>query len=643
MSNFKLENKTDKRINLFVWDSNDSPPIGDWIVILWSSFGNADEPNVISIPKLVEEQADALRSRYLGFVYELGETHIKEKKLIDYLELRPGFSYWWMNAMSQKFNTSGTSVIDDAIKLLALEGFISDHGICSVTLTSGNRSMAKSLQSLCTNINLNFQFNYNRTTDKHIDIIREIYRKLPYRIQSLIFLLHYLKNKISFRSKKQRIFPMPDAKICFIDVLVHLDKRTFTTGVFTSNYWTHLVRLLSDNSVKTNWLHNYYKHKEISSLDQAERILHRFNESDSQRHFLIESNLSIEVLKSALKDYFRLNKAMFHLSSIRKDFCIKGSVIDMWPLFKNEWNESLSGASAIMNCIRLSLFEKMLSCIPTQKLGIYIQENQHWEMALIYAWKANGHGKLIGVPHTTVRYWDLRYFYDPRSYERYGKNDLPIPDLVAVNGPVAKSTYLQGGYPESQIAEAEALRYFHLLKSNPLITELKPQRKSLSVLICGDFLASTNYKMLSWLAIAAQSMPPETSYILKPHPAYPVNLTDFLFLNLKVTDSPLAELFTECDIIFTSNIASASVDAYCSGTPIVQIQDGKNLNTSPLRGLNGVVYASNPAELLVALLNATSLERVKPETYFFLDEELPRWRKLLNINRTVTNEKLVIG
>lgn len=279
------------------------------------------------------------------------------------------------------------------------------------------------------------------------------------------------------------------------------------------------------------------------------------------------------------------------------------------------------------NCLRVCLYEKTFSALPYQKLGVYIQENQPWEMALIHAWKSAGHGRLIGAPHTTVRYWDLRYFYDFRSYVRKGNNDLPIPDLVAVNGPVARNYYLKGGYPEHRVTEVEALRFFHLLNRSPALSR-KAQQK---VLVCGDFLSETTYKLLSWLLMAARFLPPETTYIFKPHPAYPVNLSAFDSLKLKETNAPLAELFADCDIVFTSNITSAAVDAYCSGIPVVQMLDGSTFNLSPLRDREGVLYVTKPAELSDALRNAKQRDWMMPEPYFWLDKELPRWQKLLGM------------
>ena len=97
------------------------------------------------------------------------------------------------------------------------------------------------------------------------------------------------------------------------------------------------------------------------------------------------------------------------------------------------------------NLLNLNLFQQALSCLPSQEKGFYLQENQGWEYSLISAWRSSNHGKnLFGIPHSTIRYWDLRYFFDKRSYNA-GVSDcsLPLPDYIGVNGIRAKEMYTE--------------------------------------------------------------------------------------------------------------------------------------------------------------------------------------------------------
>lgn len=101
--------------------------------------------------------------------------------------------------------------------------------------------------------------------------------------------------------------------------------------------------------------------------------------------------------------------------------------------------------------------------LPRQDKGFYLQENQGWEFGFIHSWRVSGHNKcLVGIPHNTVRYWDLRGYFDPEIFEDTSRCQLPFPDFVGVNGEAAKKLYLDSGYPEDILIEVEALRYLHL-------------------------------------------------------------------------------------------------------------------------------------------------------------------------------------
>ena len=102
--------------SVLIWDCEEAPPDGDWITVLWHSFSEG-ERTTYSIPSFIEEHSDELKSRFLAWVYELGETLIDGRRLFDHLELRPGFSYWWMTLLAEK-SYGKSPCIYDSIRLL---------------------------------------------------------------------------------------------------------------------------------------------------------------------------------------------------------------------------------------------------------------------------------------------------------------------------------------------------------------------------------------------------------------------------------------------------------------------------------------------------------------------------------------------
>ncbi len=192
----------------------------------------------------------------------------------------------------------------------------------------------------------------------------------------------------------------------------------------------------------------------------------------------------------------------------------------------------------MQNVLMLNLFEKAFSYLPKQANGVYLQENQGWEFGMIQAWRSKQHGQLIGFPHSTVRFWDLRYFYDPRSY---CKNllSLPMPNFVAVSGHSAKNEYVGGGYPTDDLIEVEALRYLHLdivvdkQRRSRLPSPTRPQ-----LLVLGDYLPSDTALQMNLLRGIADKLP-NIELTVKPHPACPIVASDYPGIKFQTSKSTL--------------------------------------------------------------------------------------------------------
>ena len=329
----------------------------------------------------------------------------------------------------------------------------------------------------------------------------------------------------------------------------------------------------------------------------------------------------------ALSDWRLLHRAGTKLQNI--SITKPNASINVWPLFKDDWHQSLHGVEALSHLINLNLLEAALGALPAQRTGVYLQENQGWEPSLVHAWNVAGHGRLIGSPNASVRFWDLRYFFDPRSYHRNTKNNLPLPDLVAVNGSAAMRGYLIGNYPASQLLEVEALRYLSLADykiGEPKIS--RPKGAPLVVLVMGDYLSHNTQLQMRLLEQAATLLPKDTVFVVKPHPSCPVNPADYPELGMTVTMDPVSSLLTKCDVAYSSSLTAASLDAYCVGVPVISVLDPSQLNMSPLRGCVGVVFVSTAEELAIALKDRKPLNPDK-NNFFKLDPKLASWRRLL--------------
>ena len=348
--------------------------------------------------------------------------------------------------------------------------------------------------------------------------------------------------------------------------------------------------------------------------------------SFTQQHFIIDSFLTIDVVFFAFLKYLKIYLKTLKLRNKENLFVHKDITgFNFFYIFKNEFFGSCYGKDAIRINLYYLLIEKYLSKVPFKSVGFYIQENQPWETILIYLWRKYNHGNIIGVPHTTVRFWDLRYFFDSELYLKPSPF-LPFPDYIAVNGSFARHQFILNKVPPNKLIQVEALRYLHIKPQNSSINSIK---KEINILMCGDYLSSTNRKMVFCLKELYILFGYKILLSVKAHPAKPIPLSYFEGLNVIFRSESISDLLNEFDFIFTSNISSAAVDVYLSGKPLIQFVDWMYFNMSPLREVDGIHYISNGKELFSVIYNWNGTDKIIKKDYFYLDSRLIKLEKLL--------------
>ena len=618
---------------VIVWDSEKPHPTSDFqSILLWRSFGDKNHSNIFSIPQLIEENSDSLRSRYLAWVYELGELRIKGKRLIDHLEFRPGFSYWWMTLLSEKANYSKSPQITDAISLLAFSDWASNKTLDTVILVSTNQALADCLDFWCKKSGVAFKWKRLAKKISSLSFIRRAYALLPRPLQALTFLMHYLIDRWPLRGVGLNDWRNSEGRLTFVSYLFNLEPEAAKTGRYESLYWGHLPQVLKSDGCNTNWLHIYSNSELLPDARKAADIINIFNESGQaiEKHTVLDTFLSLSVVLLTLKDWALLALKAMSLKGLIDPVPL--DKVNLWPLFATDWYQSTVGAIAITNSLYCNLFDAAMKALPKQNAGFYLQENQGWEFALIQTWKISNHCRLIGVPHSSVRFWDLRYFFDPRSYSQFKITPMPLPSQVALNGKAATDAYLAGGYPTEGLIQVEALRYLHLNNVNKMSkADLQHKKYGLRLLVLGDYLESNTRRQMRLLTQVASLLPDATIISFKPHPACPIRVEDYPDLSLLIVSESLAKLLFKCDVAYTSSVTSAAVDAYCFGIPVVSVSDPNILNMSPLRRCRDVSFVTTPDELIMALTSITStlVADSRRQYVFNLDKSLTRWRHIL--------------
>ena len=620
-----------------LWDASGKPSEYPGITYTWEGY--SEENGARSLYRYIDTHAERLRGKYLSWIHELGQSQVKQKPLIDHLVIQDDLSYWWLTSLVEKSQWKSPR-IKDAIRLFALEEIIIHNKPEKLRLVTANPSLHKALRDLCQNLNIAYEWKRSSIISKPALSLQAVYQALPMFLRGFISLRHLWSRWHLKKHAKPRWFG-GEKVFFFCSYFIHLCKESYERGEFYSYQWADLPKLLQREGYNTNWLQHYMDSSDVSSARDALNSATSFNQSREQHglHTFVYSYITWGVVRRVLRNWLKLTFISFRLRGIQEAFRPRGSHFSLWPLMKDDWLTSLRGPVAISNLLWIELFDAALGDLPHQQTGLYLCENQGWERAFIHAWRKFGHGRLIAVTHTTIRFWDLRYFIDLRTLKSSDDHKIPKPDLTALNGKQAVDYYLSSDFPEEETVECEALRFGHLTNLSTTIKKAKRKDEVIQVLVLGDFFHSTTDKMLRLLGRATRHISAPISYTLKPHPGFQVKAEDYPFLDLKIVTSSLSQILNEFDIVYSANVTTASIDAYYAGLPVIVILDAEDLNFCPLRGVPGVRFASEPRELAMALQEEHHDLDVDtdPEEFFFLDPKLSRWRQLLLPKTVIEN------
>lgn len=517
-----------------------------------------------------------------------------------------------------------------ALRLLVFEKESDLLRAKSLYYQGSKRTIHQCLQKLCRKEGIEYTWQFQKS-DSSVSCLRKIWRSLPLFIRSFVYLLRYLHKRWPLRQIKDKNWFAGKNSIFFFSYFIHLDPKAGMSGNFYSKQWEQLPTKLQPQGYQLNWIHLFLTSPVIPNSQVGRRWIENFARDPRQQgmHALLDQYLDFSIILKVLRDW--LHSAWFYLITGKQiSHRVRIDEDDwLWPVLWKDWEDSWVGPVAIQNLLWVHLLDKALGTLPHQALGFYLQENQGWERIFLHYWRKHSHGKIIGVPHGTIRYWDLRYF-DTQIAKVLP--DLPQPDAVAVNGLHAWRMLEESGYPMRKCVPVEALRYQYLNNLKPVNLCEDSQTQTRVLLVLGDIQAETTHQMLLHLENAYLSLESQFDVWVKPHPANPVDLEKYPKLQAVLKEEFLQDLLPEAGVVLASVFTSASLDAFCAGLPVINYLDPKDFNFSPLRGHPSARFASSSEEIQGLLQDEEWLSTpsgAKPSDFFWLDEELPRWTQLI--------------
>lgn len=612
---------SDKRF--YIWDSSAKPnPKKNCSYIFWNETFKVDA-SFISIVDILESNSDKLKLRYLEFIYALGKSKIGNTSIIDYLEIRENCSYWWMTLLQEKSNWAKSPQISNIIKVMALELFLDKSPCNKISINSDNQNLIDSLRIYCVERKIDFEdLNQKKFMKKKLLLQNQI--MIPFNfIKAFSWLIREILFSIPFTFLGYSQWRLSSPKNIFV---TYLSSNQVQTGLreFNSSFWGPLPDYLVHKKIPSNWL--YLPSRRFNLLSTFNTFKKIKKEKDSTQNYIILSSFfNINVLLKSLKDISFILKRSFKARQ-----ALKESSNIYWPLINSDINKSLFGIEMVSSVFHLSLFESASLRSSNDAQIIYLAENQPWEMALLTSLRSRNN-RLIGFAHSTIRYWDLRYFNDSRNFKASGLSAMPLPDCLAVNGIKDKLTMINYSYPSEMIMEVESLRYIYL--NDVVGCPNKKNKRKKMLLVLGDFLKTDTMFMLSFLKSQdIKKYLKDVDIVIKPHPACALEKKDLKGINASLDHSDLGSLLATADIVFTGNVTSAAVEAYCLGKKILSARNLKGLDMSPLRGENDVrfVHDDDSFKTSLKMLLDKSI-KIENKDFFRLNSNMEKWKQLLNL------------
>ena len=542
-------------------------------LILWSSFLPPDAPpSWISLPHEIAIQRDTLIDKYTDIVENVGSSSIGGGNVKQNMKIRPNLSYWWLSVPSID-GLAIKSAPYSIVRLLLLTDIVLGTRPARLTLIGLPTDIEQVIESWATGHGIEI-VSKNSQREK-LSLRSRITRALPALTAARLFFTH-----LSITLWRRRPQPLTKrlSNVTVIDYGI-FHETTDEICSPKSRFWGRLPFLLEDLNVATSFIHM------PDSLSDSRKIKQHIRSIQAKKQGLVQhdhlySYLTLEVLWNAIGDYLQIRRYGHVIREHPEVLVDNKRNLNLAPSLASNLRSSFFGRDAAIHAIQLNLWEAYCSQSSPQSLGLYLFENQPWELAFQAAWRSAHSGSLVGVPHTTFVPWDTRVFglrpYVPATPT---SDSMPWPDLLATNGPLMQEQATKGGYPPSRLTPVESLRFEQ--------TALATSRGEDFILVLGEY--SWEYSLFILQQARMLHGANELPLAFRPHPSTEIDHSKKIVLEgLELLEGSLPSALSSARSAIAGSFSSSSVDAALAGLPVSIIPHPDAFPGSPGQSLPGV-------------------------------------------------------
>ena len=595
-----------------IWARESSPPINA-PVLLWNSFGfESQHPDSISLPTYIENHAEEIRSRLLSFLCEVKFVHDGKTSLEEALITPEGLSAWWLSFPSLK-QWGKRQSIPIACRLLAVELIVGTAGLSDVSIEADDPQLEGLIARAI-----------NHRTFRRDRVHRFVQRSVIHPLRAIGSLIRYIWQTRTLSETRLQHSASGRPEFAFFDYFAGNESTQSTQVEYRSPYWGDAPNLIKN----PDWFHIYPRNVDHVGIELTERELARLNSTGGSKHFLFLGKIHIRDFNQLFRTFLSQRSVHRRFRKRLMSFKIGGSSLELWRVFEDEWDDSIIGSTAMRHLILLKTTNNLVRKMSQYSKIFYLMENQPWELALTFCVRHHQKGQLIGVAHSTIRFWDLRYFSDEsENYFINSKSRRPFPDQILVNGEIGKQLLLNNRYPTSSISVVEALRYMYLKDLQP-----SGSASTKHVLLLGDFLESANSVLVSVFREALDIIDNNLLIKVRSHPICPLTDLQLGKLTRSISLEKLSDLLERASVVITTAASSSAAESAALGIPTIVVLDARSLNYSPFRQSGNVYVVENARQLAELLRDVSRLDGRPTESIFCLDPNYSRWQTEFSLN-----------
>lgn len=586
--------------NLYIEENSQNVKKGN-VNLLWNDF-NSDEINKIySINKILEKNKIFYRKKLI-FVGNLYLNKVWRKSKLNYV-IDDNFDYFFLSSIFHQSAFRENSFHLLLAKFFVTREFIKKNNPSKVYISIHDKNYSDLIYKYCVYKNIKVEVNNLGKFKINSFFLR--FGKTKNFIREFLFLI----SKISLKEKKFKIL---DNDILLFDTFTHFDLEELKKGNYKSYYWNSLVDLIKKNNLKVKWIHFFYRTKQIRYLNDANKIIKKLNVKEkNNNHLLLDSLFSLRSAFTALFIYFKFLLSYF---SNAKSLRIRNS------FFYGAFNEILTpylrdtfiGQRAIRNIYFFECFKNLVKRVDKPKFGLYLMENLDFEIILNYLWKKKTNYELIGFPHSSVRFWDLRYFFlNPKKFLNIFPNKVLIHSKDSLNW----SENIKLNY-KSTIA-VESLRFEKLI----LKKRIHKKTNFKNFLVFGDLDERITLSMLELFDYQKNK-----KFFVKNHPGSSIIKKNYKNITFIENHEHVLDNY---DCVIVSNASATIFKPYYENFPFLVFLDSKFFNLNPISNLNENLFFYDTLSFEKSLLNILQNYSNNKKLHI-IDNTNSQWLKILS-------------